>query len=257
MAELWFVGMGLGDERDLSLRAMDVLRGLDAVFAEEYTSLLAPGSLERLSTSIGKPVTRLGRESVEDAGAVLTALDTHPDGRVGFLVAGDPFGATTHVALRLAAEERGHRWRYLPNASILTTAASYLGLMHYRFGRTVSLPFPEPNFQPRSPMDLLGRNFEQGLHTLVLLDLRPSESRFLSAGDALQILGGTSEAPGVPGDRLVAVVARLGTDQARAWVGPRRELEGMDFGAPLHAVVVPGGELHFEEEAALARFRRG
>jgi diphthine synthase len=256
VAELWFVGAGLGDERDLSLRAMELLRSMDAVFAEEYTSVLAPGSLDRLASALGRPVHRLGREAVEGAGPVLQALETHAKGRVGFLVAGDPFGATTHVALRLAAEDRGHTWRYLPNASILTAAASYLGLMHYRFGRTVSLPFPDPRFRPRSPLELLERNFSQGLHTLVLLDLRPSEGRFLTAGEALDLLAGSPEAPGLAPDRLIAVVARLGTDGAQAWVGTRSGLQGTEFGAPLHALVVPAAELHFEEEAALAPFRR-
>lgn len=257
MAELWFVGVGLGDERDLSTRALEALRGMSVVFAEEYTSVLAPGSLERLGALLGRPIERLGREHVEGAGRILLALEADRAGRVGFLVAGDPFGATTHVALRLAAEDRGHTWRYLPNASILTAAASFLGLMHYRFGRTVSLPFPEPRFQPRSPVDLLERNYAQGLHTLVLLDLRPAEGRFLTATEALDLLGPTSDSPGVPEERPVAVVARVGTSGAAAWYGPRGTLRRTDFGPPLHAVVVPAADLHFEEEASLARFRPG
>jgi diphthine synthase len=101
----------------------------------------------------------------------------------------------------------------------------------------------------------LERNYAQGLHTLVLLDLRPAESRFLLAGAALTILAGSGELPSVPPDRLVAVIARLGTDDARGWVGTRQALEPVDFGPPLHSIVVPAAELHFEEEAGLRRFR--
>ncbi len=256
MGELWFVGLGLGDERDLSRRGRDLLGRCDALFAESYTSVLAPGSLERLAAELGRPIVRLPRSEVEAERPILDALRGNP--RVAFLVAGDPFAATTHVALRLAAERAGHEWRYLPNASILTAAAGFLGLMHYRFGRTVTLPMPEPGFAPRSPLEAIEKNRHQDLHTLVLLDLRPDEGRFLTAHEALQLLverDRDSREPVLPPDREVAVVARVGTDGARAWYGARRELETLDFGPPLHALIVPAPGLHFAEAEALRRFR--
>lgn len=254
MGELWFVGAGLGDERDLSARAIAALAACDEVYAEEYTAVLAPGSLERLAAAIGRPVRPLDRAAVEEPAGLLAALGR--SARVGFVVAGDPFAATTHVALRLAAERAGHRWRYLPNASVLTAAASFLGLQHYRFGRTVSLPFPEAHFAPTSPLEMIASNRRAGLHTLVLLDLRPAEGRFLTAGEALRLLAerdpeGRTVGPGLE----VAVVARVGTESASAWYGTRDRLLAADFGPPMHAIVVPAPELHFEESAALERVR--
>lgn len=254
MGRLAFVGLGLGDERDVSPRAREVLRGCGAIFSESYTSILAPGSLERLEQELERPIVRLPREAVESEGPLLDAL-SHNSG-VGFLVAGDPFAATTHVALRLAVEKAGHSWTYLPSASVLTAVPSFLGLQHYRFGRTVSVPFPAPGFAPRSPLDGIAQNREQDLHTLVLLDLRPEEKRFMTAGEALQILGerDVGSARPIPIAELsVAVVARVGTESARAWYGPSRQLEGLDFGPPLHSIVVPARTLHFEESEALTR----
>jgi diphthine synthase len=191
---------------------------------------------------------------VESASPILEALAT--EARVGLLVTGDPFVATTHVALRLQAEEAGHRWRYVPNASIATAAAGFLGLQLYRFGRTVSLPFPEPGFAPRSPVEGIRSNLGQKLHTLVLLDLRPAEGRFLRAEEALRILGERDpEGHAIGPESPVAVVARMGRDDASAWYGPRRQLESAEFGAPLHALVIPSEPLHFEEEAAIRRWR--
>jgi diphthine synthase len=254
MAELLFVGAGLGDERDVSLRALEELRGCDRLFAEEYTAVLAPGSFERLAALSGRPLERLDRPAVESGTEVLAALDRGE--RVGFLVPGDPFAATTHVALRLQAEERGHSWRYLPNASILTAAAGFLGLQPYRFGRPVSLPFPSPGFAPSSPLDLIGRNRELGWHTLVLLDLRPVEATFLSAGEALRLIAERDpQGTRVPRSAPLAVVARIGTLTASAWFGLPSDLESVDFGPPMHAIVVPAPTLHFQEEAAIARFR--
>ena len=252
--ELRFVGVGLLDERDLSRRALEALGGCDVIFAEEYTSVLAPGSLDRLSAELHRPIQRIDRGALEAQTPILAELAR---GRtVGFLVAGDPFAATTHVALRIAAEGAGHRWVYLPNASILTAASGFLGLQPYRFGRTVSLPFPEPGFAPTSPIEHAGRNRADGLHTLMLLDLRPGEGRFLTADRALAILSERDPTGAhLPLDADVAVVARIGSPSADAWVGPRPALASAEFGPPLHALVIPAKQLHFEEEAALARFR--
>ena len=253
MSVLWFVGLGLDDERSLSRRAVDVLRSSE-VFAEEYTAVAAPGSIERLGRELGRPVTRLGRAEVEGETEVLRALER--SAQVALVVVGDPFAATTHVALRLAAEKAGHSWRYLPNASILVAAAGFLGLSHYRFGRTVSLPFPAPGFEPRSPLEQIASNRGRDLHSLVLLDLAPETGRFLRAEEALAILRQRDPAAELLGeDDRLAVAARVGRESAAGFFGPFRTLRGLDFGPPLHALVVPASRLHFEEEAALARFR--
>lgn len=255
MSVLWFVGLGLDDERGLSRRAVELLRSSE-VFAEEYTAVAAPGSLERLGRELGRSVRRLGRAEVEGESALLEALAHHP--RVALVVVGDPFAATTHVALRLAAESAGHTWGYLPNASILVAAAGFLGLSHYRFGRTVSLPFPAPGFEPRSPLEQIASNLERDLHTLLLLDLAPESGRFLRAEEALALLRERDPSGALLAeDHRLAVAARVGRADAAGFFGTFRALRSVDFGPPLHAVVVPARRLHFEEEAALARFRVG
>lgn len=254
MSELWFVGLGLGDERGLSRRALEVL-GRAEVFAEQYTAVSAPGSLERLSAELGRPIRTLSRAELESERPVLDALARGPT--VALLAAGDPFAATTHVALRVAAERAGHTWKYLPNASILCAAAGFLGLMHYRFGRPVSLPFPDPRFRPTSPLERIAANRAADLHTLVLLDLRPEEGRFLLANEALDTLRERDPDGRVVGDAdELAVVARVGREDAAGFVGPLGALRSASFGPPMHCLVVPAPSLHFEEDAALASFRR-
>lgn len=203
---------------------------------------------------IGRPVVRLDRAAVESGAPILAAL-ARTD-RVALLVTGDPFVATTHVALRVQAEEAGHSWRYVPNASVATAAAGLLGLQSYRFGRTVSVPFPEPGFAPTSPIAMVRANLDARLHTLVLLDLRPADGRFLTAAEALGLLAGMDPGGAVlPPERPVAAVARLGTETASAVYGPRAEVERHPLGPPLHAVVIPSEPLHFGEEAAVRRWR--
>lgn len=254
MGELAFVGLGLADERGLSARALDVLRAAGEVYAEEYTAVAPPGTLERLAAAIGRPVRRLDRSGVEAETPLLEALGRA--GTVALVVVGDPFAATTHVALRLAAERAGHRWRYVPNASIVTAAPGFLGLMPYRFGRLVSLPFPAPGFAPRSPLEQIAANRARDLHTLLLLDLSPGEGRFLTAGEALGVLRERDPDRTLLSDRdPIAVAARIGRDDAAGFFGEFGRLVGLDFGPPMHAVVVPAPTLHFEETAALERFR--
>jgi diphthine synthase len=255
VGELWFVGAGLGDERDLSRRAVEALRDCDRVFAEAYTSTWLPGSFDRLQEQLGRPVERLTRADVESETPLLAALERSE--RVGFLVVGDPFFATTHVALRLAAERAGHEWRYLPNASVGTAAAGFLGLSPYRFGRVASVPFPAPGFEPRSPVDVLRANTRANLHTLILLDLEPDRERYLSASDALEILRARDDPAdrALPEDRPLAVVARVGRPEARAWFGLLRALRTREFGPAPHTLVAPAPELRFPEPEALQRFR--
>ena len=254
MAELAFVGLGLGDEQDVPPRALAALRAAGAVFAEEYTAVALPGALDRLGAAIGRPIVRLTRAELEGERPILEALAR--SARVALVVVGDPFAATTHVSLRLAAERAGHSWRYYPNATILTAAAGFLGLSPYRFGRTVSLPFPAAGFRPRSPLERLAENRDRGLHSLVLLDLAPEGPRFLTAGEALGLLRELDpDGATLPDPTPVAVAARVGREDVAGFYGPFGRMRSVDFGPPMHAVVVPAPELHFEEEAALARFR--
>ncbi|MGI0053405.1 MAG: diphthine synthase, partial [Thermoplasmata archaeon] len=182
MGELRFVGLGLGDERDLSARALRAIRTSTEIFWEEYTGRVAEGSRARLEEAIGRPVRTLDRAEVESGAPLRAALDA--GGTVALLVAGDPFVATTHVALRSSAAESGHRWRYFPNATVLSAVPGLLGLMPYRFGRTVSVPFPADGFRPRSPLAAIVANRAAGLHSLALLDLDPAGGRYLTAPEA-------------------------------------------------------------------------
>lgn len=257
MGELLFVGLGLHDERDLSRRGWEELRACQALFAEQYTSRWGDGALERLSRELGRPIRELPREEVEDERTLLSALEAHA--RVALLVVGEPFAATTHVALRLSVEKKGHRWRVLHNASILTAAASLSGLSHYRFGRVVSLPRPSPGFRPTSPYEALLANRRAGLHSLVLLDLDPKQGLYLTASEALKLLASIEEERNegvLPADRRVVVVARAGAPDAEVWVGSSSELAKKDFGPPLHCLILPAPTLHFVEEEALEAWQR-
>jgi len=248
VGELVFIGLGLYDERDLSLRALDEARACDVLFAEFYTSSLRGTTSEKVSALIGKPVTVLHREDVESGVILLKQAATR---RVGFLVAGDPMMATTHVDLRLRAAEAGIRTRIVHGSSIVTAAIGLLGLQAYKFGRTTTIPIPETGFRPSSPVDVIAANRVSGLHTLVLLDLK-EDGRFLTANEALRYLieiGGERFSPNV----LACAVGGAGSGSPVLRADRAGRLLAVNLGPPLHCLVVPG-LLHFAEREALRRF---
>jgi len=248
VGELVFIGLGLYDERDMSLRALDEARACDVLFAEFYTSALRGTTVEKLAALIGKSVAVLHREDVESGVVLLKQAATK---RVGFLVPGDPMMATTHVDLRLRAAEAGIGTRIVHGSSILTAAIGLLGLQAYKFGRTTTIPIPEKGFRPTSPADVIAANRAAGLHTLVLLDLK-EDGRFLTANEALRYLteiGGDR----FPADTWVCVIGGAGSMSPRVRADRAERLLSADLGPPLHCLVVPG-PLHFAERDALRRF---
>src|SRR2546425_13128131 len=138
MGELVFIGLGLDDEKGVTLRGLDEAQSSDIVYAERYTSGFSDTSLDAIEKLVGKTVHRLTRKEVEDGEVILAAAVR---GKVAFLIAGDPMAATTHVDLRLRAGSRKIPTRIVHGVSILTAAAGALGLQIYKFGRTTALPF--------------------------------------------------------------------------------------------------------------------
>ena len=242
---LTLISIGLADERDLSLRALEEARSCDALYTELYTTVLDT-DVDRLAAAIGKPVKPLPRSAYEESSdALLREAET---GKVGVLIGGDALSATTHVSLLIEAKKRGIPTRVIHGSSALTAVAE-TGLSLYKLGRTVTLPLPEKG-PPDTVFRTLGENREHGLHTLVLLDLDTESGDYLTINRAIEALldAERSEAFGV--DTLTVGVARLGWENPDIVAGRPGDLLDYDFDGPPHALVVPG-RLHFLEVEAL------
>jgi len=247
---LSFVGLGLHDEKGITVRGLEELQLADVVFAEAYTSTLTHGALNRLAQSVGKRIELLTRAEVEDGKRLLEEATTK---RVVLLVAGDPMSATTHVDLRLRARSASIETVVVHGVSIMTAVPGLLGLQHYKFGRTTTLPFPQEGYAPTSPYEVIEENQSRGLHTLVLLDIDAENSRYMTANEGMHLLLDLERRVGrgaVGPDTLVCVVARAGAPDCVVRAGRTSELIPLDFGPPLHALAVPG-KLHFMESEAL------
>ncbi len=170
MKELVFIGLGLHDEKGISLQGLEETKTAEHAFIELYTSLLPDFSSKTLrSTLTGKQIRVLQRHDLEEEnGAII--LNAAEKGKTVFLVPGDPFIATTHVTLRIEAEKRGVKTRIIHGATIISAIIGLSGLHNYKFGKTVTIPFPENTSE--TPYNVIAQNKKHGLHTLCLLDLK-------------------------------------------------------------------------------------
>ncbi|MCW1296169.1 MAG: diphthine synthase [Candidatus Parvarchaeota archaeon] len=250
---LYFISMGLYDEKDMSIRALETARGCDILYVEFYTSKLDT-DVFKLRDLIGKEIKQLSRNDVEENYKEI--LNEAKKKKVGLLVGGDCFTATTHISLLLEAEREGIETGVVHGSSIYTAIAE-TGLFIYKFGRVVSIPIKERDFEPESFYDFLKENKERGLHTLILLESR-EDGRFLSINEAIKRLIEIEKKRRenvISEDTIFIGVARIGSEKQIIKVGNANELLHFDFGGPQHSLIIPG-KLHFIEEEAINRFVR-
>jgi len=248
---LTFVGLGLYDERSITVEGRDALRAADRVFAEFYTSRLVGTSVSALESHHGVDIEVRDRAGVEQhPEPVLDAAETDD---IVFLTAGDTMISTTHVDLRLRAVERGIDTRVVHGVSAAQAASGLTGLQNYRFGKAVTLPFPRAHGGgkvPASVVESVEANRERGLHTLVYLDIKVDDGRGSDAGETYMTADVAAEllATEWP-DRLAVAVARAGSPEPVVAADRLSVLATREFGDPLHLLVVPGDLHHVEADA--------
>jgi diphthine synthase len=248
---LTLVGLGLYDEKDLTLRGIDAAKRADKVYIELYTSVWhGKDALEKI---VGRAVEELKREDLEENAKKL--INEAKGNDIVLFVPGDPFIATTHTTLVEQAKKSNIEVNIVHNASIVSAIAE-IGLHIYKFGASATVPFPEKTKGelPESVYDVLRMNKRAGLHTMLLLDITPEKC--MSANEALKIMmaiEGARKEGVFTNDTEIVVFARAGSDNSRIWFGRVADLLKTDFGEPPMVLIVPG-ILHFTEREFLELF---
>lgn len=244
---LYIISLGLNDERDMSVKALEAARSCDKLYAEFYTTKTET-TLEKLGKLIGKKVVEIKRSGLEEkAGSILEEAKKTD---VGILVGGDALSATTHSALLAEARERGVGVKVIHGSSIFTAIAE-TGLMLYKFGRTVTLAYPQKNYSPTGFYGIMLENRKAGMHTLILLDVTEKP---MTARKGIELL---LEAEKKFRKKLVTdgtgiiAACKLGSDKNIIAYGKASELlKRADLDATPAVLVLPG-ELHFIEKEFL------
>ncbi|EPQ55226.1 Diphthine synthase [Gloeophyllum trabeum ATCC 11539] len=272
----YIIGLGLCDEKDITVRGLEAVKGSSRVYLEAYTSILMVQK-DRLEAFYGKGLILADRDMVEtESDEILRDAD---QADVSLLVVGDPFGATTHTDMLLRARALKIPTRVIHNASIMN-AVGACGLQLYNFGQTVSLVFFTETWRPDSFYDRIRENVDLGMHTLVLLDIKVKEQseenlarkiyeppRYMSIPQAVSQLIEVEEKrqAGIlsPETTLAVAVSRVGggPGNERIVAGTLSELSAQPaeaFGEPLHSLVIVGKRVHpleieYAQEFAVSR----
>lgn len=233
---LSLIGIGLHDEKDITMKGLEKVRSAEYVYLEEYTSKLQC-TVRDLETFYGRSVTVVGREFVEDGNVLLSQAGYQ---QIALLIAGDVFAATTHIALLAEAKKKGVDVEVIHNSSVLT-AVGITGLELYKFGRVTSMPFHESV----TPIDVIKKNYP--LHTLCLLDLDPEKNLFMDACEAIATLVKN----GLDENTKVVVCAQLGSPHPTIIYTEAKNVKLLEKYP--QCLIIPGA-LHFMEEDFLKQY---
>jgi len=246
---LTLIGLGLFDEKDLTLRGVEEAKKADKVYIENYTSKWF-GKIEKLEKIIGKKIFELGRKDLEENSEKI--LDEAKTKNVVVFVIGDPLVATTHSSLLMDAKRKKIKIKIIHNASIFSSIAE-TGLHLNKFGPCVTIPFPEKTKgrMPESVYEIIKMNRSRGLHTLCLLDI--IEERRMSSKEAVKILmelENQRKENVLKDDLGIVVFSKAGSDETKIFFDSMKNLLNRETETP--AVLIIPGILHFTEKDYLS-----
>lgn len=254
MGELVLVGLGLYDEKDISLSGLEEAKTADSVYMEAYTNFMAGLRIERLEDLIGTEIRLVSRGMLEEENGE-EILAASLKGKTVFLVPGDPLIATTHVNLRINAKSKGVKTRVIHGASIISAAIGLSGLQNYKFGKSVSIPYTEVGTIIETPYTVIKANLHSGVHTLCFLDIVAEKEKYMTIEEGLEILleiARKSEDPVITQDTLVVGIARAGSRNPIVRAHHLERVLRYDFKGPPHTLIFPA-RLHFLEAEALVK----
>lgn len=233
---LLFIGLGYS-LRHLTAEAIDALSRADIIYIDTYTSIYEDDFGELLKYNTRAQAFFAKRKDLE-GDSIYDIIAKARNRNVVIAVPGDPFIATTHDAVRLEALKAGVEVRVINGLSVFTLILSRLGLQAYKFGKTITLVYPEA-FKPHSVVEVIYDNLARGLHTIVLLDLRLEERRAMSIPEAVKILGELDER-GELSDKPSVGIARIGWRDEFVAFDKLSELSKYRYPLPPHTIVVCG-----------------
>lgn len=236
---LYLIGLGLHDEKDITIKGLEAIKICKKVYFETYTSKLntVQQNMEKL---YGKKITAVPRSFVEEDAHKLLQEAKKED--IAVLIIGAPLAATTHIDLFLEAKKQKIPVEVIENGSVLT-AIGITGLFLYKFGRITTIPLN--NEKITSPYDVVITNQKNKLHTLCLLDIQ--EKKMMTAREGLDYL----IKRGLKKDALVVACGALGAPDPEIKVGKAKDIKITRFP---QCIIIPA-DLHFKEEEALNVWR--
>jgi len=236
----YLIGLGLREKEDISVKGLDIVKKADEVYAEFYTAINS--NKEELEEFFGREIILLDRKGVEQD--FETILPKAKEKDIVLLTAGDPLSATTHISTLLDAKDKDVEFEVIHSSSIFSAVAE-TGLQLYKFGYAVSITFDE---NVNSYVDKIRFNRDNGLHTLCLLDLNPSNNKFLSSSEAIKLL---LDKKIINEEEKIVVLSEIGSRNRIIKYDFVKNLINLDIKG-IGTLIIPG-KMHFMEEEALEK----
>jgi diphthine synthase len=244
---IYLIGLGIGSEKDISLRGLEACEKAKEVYAELYTARW-PGDLKKLGKKIGKEIKLIQRKNMEEEVKQLVKLGKNKT--IAILVPGDPLSATTHLNVLMEAREQGIKTEIIHSSSVLTAVAE-TGLSLYNFGKTVTIVRQAKDYAPTSFYDTAVQNKKLDMHTLFLLDID------MDTSEAIQILMQIEQEKKmglIDSDKRFIAASGIGSGNSKIMYNRALELVKRPMEPP--AILILPGHLHFTEEEFLKNFNK-
>lgn len=175
----YIIGVGL-IPKQMTLEAMEAIKECSEIYIDNYTNIFSEGEITELENLLHKKVIALNRIELEQEKKYIKEKSC-------LLVIGNPLSATTHFTLIEEAKKRDIKTKVILGISIFNYRG-ISGLFEYKFGKTTSVVYAEGNYKPTSFYDCIIDNLKNNAHTLCLLDIKTDKQRFMTIGEACQIL---------------------------------------------------------------------
>ncbi|MCC7552687.1 diphthine synthase [Candidatus Micrarchaeota archaeon] len=249
---LYLVGLGLCDEKDISLKGLDALKNSDKIFVDYYTHIISEKTIENIEKLINKKLIKLERAELEDERIILENSKTK---NISLLVGGDPLIATTHISLILSCIKSEINYEIIHSSSIYSAAIGESGLQTYKFGKAVTLVFWEDKYKPISPYEIIYENKQIGLHSLVFIDLHGQKPMNIqTACSVFRKMEHEIKKGLINDDFELIILSRLGYTDKKILFGKLKQIENKFTEIKSPFIIVVPGKLHFLEKEWLNNF---
>lgn len=234
----YIIGIGLS-KNQITLDAINAIKNSDEIYIDNYTNILSEGYLEEIEKVIKKKIIKLNREELEQEKKYIK-------NKSALLVIGNPTSATTHYSLISELKLKNIKYKIIPGISIFNYRG-FFGLSEYKFGKTVSIVFPEKNYFPTSFYDGILDNLKINLHTLCLLDIKVLENKFMSVFQACEILQNIDKKK-ILKDKTCVGLFKMGSKEEKIIVFTFKDYKQINLNLKPQSLIICSDLNDFEKE---------
>jgi diphthine synthase len=234
----YLIGIGL-NPKHITFEAIEAINKCDSIYIDNYTNIFSQGNINDLEKIINKKIIPLNRIQLEQKMDFLKNKSC-------LLVIGNIFSATTHYTVYREAKKRNIPIKIIPGISIFNFKG-ISSLSEYKFGKVVSIVYPEKNYFPTSFFNTIKQNINIGAHTMCLMDIKTTEERFMSIKEACEILNSIDK-NNILDNKICVALCAMGSENQEIKVFKFKEYNKLDLKQFPQTLLISGKLNDYEKE---------